>query len=568
MAGVTGWIDCLDDGLLPCTYVGYPVGVDMSIGMPIFGGAFILTRFGISPEAAVNVLALATLAAGVGALWALVTSITRNVWAGGLAAALYYSAPMIAAHAGLISLFFGFIWLPVPVATVYAALRAAQRRSTVAALLWLGLTAIAALMIVYLDPYAWTIALALIGPLCLVGGFLAFRSRAWPVVGVAIAALLAAALPGALFRAVEPSADLSADYPLDFYRAMGVDLGTAVVPTRDSILGDALNVPVEGWNKFEFYGDGSQLTGTYLGIVGLAAAIGGLVIAIRRPRTRGVAVALVIGGVACLALGMGPSLKLLDRADRPVGTSGTYTFADYLMPASEATAPTPWSWAYGIQPVEGMRAAYRWHVGLRFVWAILAAIAIVELFRRRRLLAVALGAFIVMESLSHTFFDARANARSAFDRLATFEEDMEREFEGGRLQPAERVLFLPAANDYLVQAIAPRLQVFTYNISFDKELTRIRPQQPPAVVAAINAYSNGTLNQDILCEVFRQDLAEAVVFPDFDLRWDSYSWPPSEERLAARRQANVELGLFDDPGFEVDTGPTTVVVRAAPDRGC
>jgi hypothetical protein len=253
-----------------------------------------------------------------------------------------------------------------------------------------------------------------------------------------------------------------------------------------------------------------------------------------------------------------------------VAVDGTYTFADYLMPAEEATAPLPWSWVYGIQPFEGMRATYRWHVGLRIVLAASAAVAVVALARRHRFLGVALGGILLAEALSHTLLDARTRGTAFHDDLVAFEQDMESEFGDSRLRPSERVLFLPAANDYLVQSIAPRLQAFTYNISFDKEMSRIRPRQPPAVLHAIQAYDSGSLDREVVCELFRLDLVEAVVLPDFDLRWDSYSWPPNAERMAARREQNTALGLFTDPAFDVDTGPMSIILRentAAPD-GC
>jgi hypothetical protein len=85
---VTSWVECLGDGMATCKYIGYPAGVDLSVGMPFVGGAFLLTRLGMGIEVAVNVLSLLAIAAGVAALWAFAASIARSVAAGAFAACL------------------------------------------------------------------------------------------------------------------------------------------------------------------------------------------------------------------------------------------------------------------------------------------------------------------------------------------------------------------------------------------------------------------------------------------------------------------------------------------------
>jgi hypothetical protein len=147
---------------------------------------------------------------------------------------------------------------------------------------------------------------------------------------------------------------------------------------------------------------------------------------------------------------------------------------------------------------------------------------------------------------------------------------VDRAFGGGRLQPSERVLFLPAGNDYLIGGIAPPLEIYSYNVAFDKELIRIRPTQPQPIVNAITAYGNSTLNRDDVCALFNQDVVDAVVFTDFSMRADTLVWPPPEQRIQAQRAKNAAFGLFDDPAFNVDDGHLAVIVRPAPDSpaGC
>jgi hypothetical protein len=561
VASMTSWADCLGDGLLPCRYVGYPQGVDLSLSAALATGSYLLTRLGIGVEEALNILSLLALAVGVASLWALAASVARSVAAGAVAAGLYYLSPIIISHTSKPALLLGFVLLPVPLALAYAALKQAGR-SQPAALACAVLTFAAALLLVYLDPYSWALAVVLGGPLCIAGGVLAVRRTRWWGGIVPLLLLIALLLPGVIFRTLEPSAELSTNFPLDFYRAYGTDLATTVVPTRDSLLGDVIRSPVDRWDPSDFYGDGTNLTGAFIGAATLIAAAGGAVWLLRRGRSnRLVILSLAVGGLACLALGLGPSLKILDKV--PVAADGPAAASDNLMPASDATASLPWSRVYGIQPFEGMRTAYRWHVGLRLVLAIFAAVAVVWLFRRRRVLGVALVALLVLETMSHSLLDARGQATQNHELVQAFEDDMDRAFGNGRLRPSERVLFLPASNDYLIGMIAPRYKVYAYNIAFDKEIARLRSGQPKPILDAISAYGADTLNRDQVCDLFRQDLVDALVFDDFNMRWDTLRWPPPQQRLDEYRAKSTALGLFDDPAFDVDEGHLAVILRPA-----
>ena len=572
-ASVTSWVECLGDGMVTCKYIGYPAGVDLSVGMPFVGGAFLLTRLGMGTEVAVNVLSLLAIAAGVASLWAFAASIARSAAVGAFAACLYFLSPILVAHTGKTALWLGFVLLPVPLAFAYAALRPNGRPPSIV-VGCVGLTFAAALLLVYLDPYAWTLSVVIGGPLCIAAAVVAWNRMRWRGCLVPLCTLVAMLVPGIVFRVLEPSAEVSANFPLAFYRAYGVDVVTAVFPTRDSVLGDLVRSPVDRWDPLDFYADGTPLIGTFIGVFLFIAAVAGVVLLLRLRRSnRLFVVALTVSGLACLALGLGPSLKVLDKASVPVvavNSAGVVTATNHVMPASDATVTLPWSWVYGVQPFEGMRAAYRWHIGLRVVLAVFAAVAVVWLFRRRRVLGLALAAVLVLETASHGLLDARSQAVHNHELVQAFEDDMDRAFGGGRLRPSERVLFLPAGNDYLIGAIAPPLEIYSYNVAFDKELVRIRPTQPIPIQDAIAAYSDNTLNRNDLCTLFRQDIVDAVVFTDFSMRADTLVWPPPEERIQAQRSKNAAFGLFEDRAFDVDDGDLAVIVRPAPDSpaGC
>jgi len=566
IASVTSWVECLGDGLVTCKYIGYPEGVDLSVGLPLVGGAFLLTQLGIGIEVALNVLSLLALAAGIAALWALAASISRSAAAGAFAACLYYMSPIVVAHTGKTALWLGFVLLPVPLALAYSALKPNGRPQPVV-LGCVGLTFAASLLLVYLDPYAWTISVVIGGPLCIADAAVAVKRTRWRGCVVPTSTLIAFLVPGIIFRVLEPSAEVSANFPLGFYRAYGVDIVTAVFPTRDSLLGDFVRSPVNRWDPLDFYADGTPLIGTFVGVFMLTAAAVGAVGLLRRGRSNRLVVALALSGLACLALGLGPSLKVLDKASVPVvavNDDGVVTSTNHVMPASDATTSLPWSWVFGLQPFEGMRATYRWHVGLRLVLVIFAAFTVMWLFRGRRTLGVALAALLVLETASHGLLDARDLAANNHELVQTFEDDIDRAFGNGRLRASERVLFLPAGNDYLIGEIAPPLEVFSYNVAFDKEIMRIRGLQPKAVIEAISAYADNSLDKEHICQLFRQDLVDAVVFNNFSMRGDTLVWPPPKQRVADQRARNTAFGLFDDPAFNADEGDLAVILRPAP----
>jgi hypothetical protein len=251
-----------------------------------------------------------------------------------------------------------------------------------------------------------------------------------------------------------------------------------------------------------------------------------------------------------------------------VAADGVIAPADYVMPADEATAELPWSGIYSIQPIEGMRAAYRWQVGFRVVLAILAGGGVVAVLRRGvgrgPVIAGALAALLVLETASHHLLDAPGQARDNFEAAQRLRQDVDGMF-GAELRRGDRVLFLPAHNDYLVNAIAPRLGVFTYNTSFDKEVERIRRLQPTEVTTAMGLYVAQRLTRDHVCRLFRNDLVDVVVLNNFDMRWDSIDWPPDADRVARLRQPNVALGFADDHNFRVVSRHLATFVRPSGD---
>ena len=115
------------------------------------------------------------------------------------------------------------------------------------------------------------------------------------------------------------------------------------------------------------------------------------------------------------------------------------------------------------------------------------------------------------------------------------------------IQDTDRILFLPAQNDFLIARIIPFTGGYTYNIFFDKEVARIRPQQPPSIVEVERNFGTGDLTAEDVRDLFDEGLVDKVIFTYFNLRWDSYWWPPAQSTVESYGTRVSSLNLTDIP---------------------
>jgi hypothetical protein len=561
IVGIEGWIDCMRDGLDPCTYIGYPTGVPLTISKSVVLGATALSRVGLGVESALNLMGILCIAAGVAGLWLLAHRLTRNHFASLLTVALYFGSPFLVWHVGLVSIFYGFALLPGMLALAYLAAEAAER--PVSALPLSAVLFAAGLALIYADPYPYVIASACCFFLVIARLVSLVRGRKWVGLLTAAATLVAIVLPAVIYRLLEGSSGVEVQMPQDFYRAEGVDIGTMVIPTRSQVVGKLLQLPINRWRQAEFFGNYAHLASIFLGPVLLVTAAVGAVLLIRRVGHRWVAAGLCLTAVACFVFAVGPSLKVLSRSDRPIGGDRGLALADYLMPARLAIVGLPWSALYRIQPFASMRYTYRWQAGFLLAASLFAAAAVAALAKRRRLLAAVLALVLILEATPVALLHQSSAAEAQHDQFAQFHADVAATFDG-HLAPGERVLFLPTSNDFLIENIAPRYRLFAYNIAFDKAIPRIQKQQPRAIVEAEEAFNAGTLGASDVCGLFAANLVDAVVFTEFDPNLDAYHWPPRRARRSALRAQYRRLLLDRSPALTTDHRELAVIVRRAP----
>src|SRR5205823_1732200 len=92
--------------------------------------------------------------------------------------------------------------------------------------------------------------------------------------------------------------------------------------------------------------------------------------------------------------------------------------------------------------------------------------------------------------------------------------------------PRERVFFLPydgPYNDYMGDYLAPLAGLHAYNAGGDKDVA-LAMQHWPGQIGAMTQPGAGA---DAVAAALSAGAADVVVAPDFHMRWNAYSWPPT-----------------------------------------
>jgi hypothetical protein len=336
--------------------------------------------------------------------------------------------------------------------------------------------------------------------------------------------------------------------PLDFFRSMGLDVTTLFQPTDRVWAADILGI---FWDHGDLWGDGTNSTFNYVGIVAVALAF---VAVATRFRERHVP-ALAVAGAIALVLSLGPSLKV-DETRPPI--EGVPTYESYLMPSGVAAADFPWGGVFTAVPgLEDMRAVYRWSGLWRLVLLVLAGLAVDRMWRRHRALAVVLALAAVIELLPNVptlwsgWRDNHAERAALSDAVIGDLDDATSDY--------ERAFFLGPTGqsaDYLVNYLAPTVGIKAFNAGGDKNASLATASWPPEI-QQLSAPDAGPAQ-------VRAALAggnvDVVIASYFDLRLAAYSWPPSApERDAARKHFRP---ILSDPGFAVRRYTWFATIRA------
>jgi hypothetical protein len=540
---------------LTCPVVGGEAGGVFQSNLPITVFSVALNRMGFPADWAMFVIAFLLILAGLWGCYWLFRSVGANEGFALIGSLAFLASTSMLGILNFSGMIFGLLAMSFGLAVEHLALEAIIARRWRRAIIGGALFGISSLLTVFSDGYSFIFfatASASIGIVWLIRH--RKLSASWVTAGIYVAVL---AVTYASFSLVPRSGSWGKS-PIELFRAMGLDPATLFIPSTGLWWSSPLGLSVD---SSILWGDGTNSAHNYLGFGMIALAIVGL---IANRRHHGVLiVALVIVAVLALVLALGPSLKWYSiRGELPTPVP----YGSYLMPSDEALFDLPTAWLYANVPgFEYMRATYRWAIVSRFVVVALATLGATLLWRRARWLGVLVFVIAVAEvTVNVPTTIAQNSARS--EQARTFDRDVTDPMNAA-IESDARVIFWPNAiggNDFLANYLAPRIDVWTYNVGNDKALERARIEWPSTVTEFLESDDDGFEPEsvrDSADELLTSGTVDLIVVPYFDLRWSSYGWPSSARY--AERGLEAALIFEDDDRFVTEEFDHFAIVRSA-----
>lgn len=326
-----------------------------------------------------------------------------------------------------------------------------------------------------------------------------------------------------------------AGMPADFYRGQGVDLITLIWPSDEYYFANKLGLAAQ-FSKLDFFGDGSNISYNYLGLL----AIMGPLVFLKKFKSINYdwkLYGLLMGLLMAFFLSLGPSLKINDHVK--VKESGIITFNNYLMPKGVATLDFGIDRLFTRTPgIKNVRAVYRWNHVVRMILLILATLLLTVMFTRNRKLAYCMMAVVLIDNFPSAFANTEGY-KARYSQFEKFNSDVIEPLKRDLL-PNEKVFYVSFENDYLADYLSIKTNTYSYNLGGDKAIILAAEEWPKQIV---NFRQEKNIQQS-LEELLQQKFADVLVIPFFNLRWDSYAWPPSPQKIASISMASRESYSF------------------------
>jgi len=334
---------------------------------------------------------------------------------------------------------------------------------------------------------------------------------------------------------------------LNHFRGWGVDLTFLAIPTQGMHwLPDLLGWSVPRSGK-DFFGDSSVWTTTFSIPLILAACWACWKVNEARKLAVGFFLILLFG----LYMSLGPSLKL--ESMKPPGEK-----VGPLMAAEYAIAPTGSALLSSNLPgFKNMRASYRWlALGVFGGWLLLVLVAGQRRTAIPALVIITLVIAFNLPDLTKTWSNDKKH-RESFLRIDSDLLESMREV----IHKGEKVAFLPYRNDFLVNYLASRLGIVSYNIGGDKNLCEAKAHWPETMSHFRMGSIDEGFSDRVILLLARQE-ADAVVLPYIDMLWAAHRWP-APARFEEALQP-VVLKLKESDFVEVDVHKYYAVVKLKP----
>ncbi len=337
--------------------------------------------------------------------------------------------------------------------------------------------------------------------------------------------------------------------PVDFFRAEGVDIFSLLIPPQGySHLLDVAGISRNYGGPFAFYGDGNQVLYNYLGYSVVSSFITS-VFAIRNKKNLFIKT-LLVAGVIAFFLSLGPSVKFYNVRPNFGADIQTITFQDYLMPKEAALFDTHTGFLYQHIPgLKMMRAVYRWILFPKLVMFIIISLGLSALIAENRKWYRYLVFFLIVLMIAEIFPNLKKlNARYSanFSKKQALDQSLIGDL-GRFVHKGDKIFFVSSENDYLSSYMCSTLDLTCYNVSGDKNQV-LSNMYWPKEIKEMRQYQN--INENAFSLMKSGDL-DKLVLPYFNLRWDAYSWPPTEDEVEKAKIDFARKFDYHDKHFQV-----------------
>lgn len=298
---------------------------------------------------------------------------------------------------------------------------------------------------------------------------------------------------------------------MDFFRGWGLDLSFIAIPTKGILwLFDILGLSINRSSHL-YFGDASVWNTTF----SLPIILVGIFSWWSSRRLSKLSSGLLILAVFSFYMSLGPSLKI--DSTRTVEMLQAKNMTP-LMSSELTIIPTGSEWvSENIPGLNAMRAPYRWSaLGIFSCWLLFS----LYLGKRRYNKNVIVSSTIFIMILSNL-----PNLNNSWEQYRQF-RTMFLEIDADLVSPLikkvksnELIAFLPYKNDFMINYLASKLNIRTYNIGGDKNLQEAQRGWPSVMID-----ENTNLDEKIT-QLLLSDTASAIIIPYFDTLWSAHFWP-------------------------------------------
>ena len=347
---------------------------------------------------------------------------------------------------------------------------------------------------------------------------------------------------------------------LNFFRSFGVDLSFLAIPTRGILwLWDTIGFSVPR-TDITFFGDGSVWITTFC----MPLIILGFVAWWKTRSHMRLSNAFLLLALFGFYMALGPSLKLNTTKPERMQQDSPGQSSALMLSEDLSVVPTGNAWLYENVPgLNNMRAVYRWSALGVFGFWVLLLIWLKESNGSGKVVVLTTMGILLLSNLPHVerkWVEDKKN----HDKFKRIDHDLVTDMEK-TLRKGELVAFLPYGNDFLVNYVASRINIRTYNIGGDKNLVIASQYWPQAM----RNYGMNRIDSDlseIVLSLLSARKADAIVLPYIDMLKAAYNWPVPLKYKGDL--GSVIDTLMDSGRVIIDKRSHYSVVRLTTDQPC